>query len=222
VIAEYGKRIQLWDVESGVAVTSLVGHDDGTNALAFSPDSKTLASGGHDTTILLWGVAQARVAGLRTELGEADGSAGPFSGSPNRAVAFLKEWLVRAAGAEKQVRPLLPLLDDDSFDIRERATADLEKLGLSAESPLREILSGSVSAEARRRIERVLKAIDKGRKGTADAGGRLRRVVKAPEAIDTADARKALRELARGDDGLTVTRLAREAAERLERSERSR
>ena len=211
--------VLLWDVESGTPLTLLRGHSDGTNTddagiltLAFSPDGKTLASGGHDTTILLWDVAQARLTGLRTELGEAD----------LPAVAFLKDWLVRATDAEKQAQPLLPKLDADSFETRERATADIKKLGLSAEPALREALKGSVSEEVRNRIERVLKAMNEGRKGVADDGGRLRRVVKALEVVDTADACKALREFARGDAGMTVTKLAREAVERLERSERSR
>jgi len=210
VVPDYGKVIQLWDVESGGPLARVQGHTEGTSVLAFSPDGKTLASGGYDTTVLIWDIAQIRLSALWTELGEPDRPA-------DRAVGFLKEWLVRVADAEKKVRPLLPKLDDDNFDVRERATADLEKLALPAEPVLREIMKGSGSAETRNRIERVLKPIDKGRKGAADDGGRLRRVVKALEAIDTADAGKALRELAHSDAGLKVTQLAHEALERLDR-----
>jgi HEAT repeat protein len=122
------------------------------------------------------------------------------------------------AAAEKQVRPLLPKLDDDNFETRERAATALEKLGQSAEPALREALEGSIPAETRSRIERILKSLDKGRKGVSDEGGRLRRIVKALEAIDSSESRKALQELAHGDAGLTVTKLAREAVERSEHS----
>jgi hypothetical protein len=47
-------------------------------------------------------------------------------------------------------------------------------------------------------------------------------MIKALETIDTAEARQAIRDLARGDAALIVTKLARDAAERLGRSERPR
>jgi WD40 repeat protein len=207
--------IRLWDVESGAPLVVLRGHG-WVGALAFSPDGKTLASG-DGTAILLWDVAQARLMGLEQEFGSTTVPAGGLRVSSERTVSFLKEWLVRVAGAEKQARPLLPKLDDDNFEIRDRAAADLEKLGLAAESVLREVLEGSIPPEERAGIERVLKALAKEQKGMADNGGRLRRVIKALEAIDSAASRKALQELAKGDAGLTVTRLAREAEERTER-----
>jgi WD40 repeat protein len=214
--------IQLWDAEAERPVTSLRGHANHVQVLAFSPDGKTLASGGDDTTVLLWDVVQARLEALWGELGERDAPARRAADDPARTVAFLKERLAQAGAAEKRVRALLPDLDNDSFEVREKATAELGKLSAPAESALREALKGSPSEEAARRIQRVLDAISKGSQAAPDDGLRLQRMVKVLEAMNTPEARQALRALARGEDGLTVTRLAREATERLDRADRPR
>ena len=46
--------ISLWDVGSGAAVQTLMGHLDGVAAAAFSPDSRLLALGSRHKTIELW------------------------------------------------------------------------------------------------------------------------------------------------------------------------
>lgn len=49
-----GKVIELWDVPGEKRFATLVGHTDQILAVAFSVDSKTIASGGKDQTIRLW------------------------------------------------------------------------------------------------------------------------------------------------------------------------
>jgi WD40 repeat protein len=48
--------VQLWDVESGerLAASRPVGHTDGVEAVAYSPDGKLLATGSSDETVWLW------------------------------------------------------------------------------------------------------------------------------------------------------------------------
>ncbi|MBW4490632.1 MAG: CHAT domain-containing protein [Trichocoleus desertorum ATA4-8-CV12] len=49
--------IRLWDVATRKPLRQLLkGHKAGVNTLAFSPDSKTLASGSADTTVILWDI----------------------------------------------------------------------------------------------------------------------------------------------------------------------
>lgn len=49
-----GSRIHVWKVNSWELINTIEGHASSVDSLAFSPDGKTLASGGRDGTILLW------------------------------------------------------------------------------------------------------------------------------------------------------------------------
>ena len=47
-------EVCVYDAESGKLLRTFHGHRGLISSLAFSPDGKTLASGSHDTTVLLW------------------------------------------------------------------------------------------------------------------------------------------------------------------------
>ena len=56
----YG-RVELWDLKTGAVKDDLRKHNDVINALAFSTDGTTLASGGDDRTVILWDVATGKI-----------------------------------------------------------------------------------------------------------------------------------------------------------------
>lgn len=54
--------VRLWDVQTGEPIRDLIEVDDAVFALAFSADSKLLASGGVDRTIRIWDMATGKLA----------------------------------------------------------------------------------------------------------------------------------------------------------------
>jgi len=63
-----GSDVMLWNSRSGQILRTFRGHEFRILAIAFSPDGKSLASGGFDQRILIWDVDSGRqVATLQTE-----------------------------------------------------------------------------------------------------------------------------------------------------------
>jgi WD40 repeat protein len=220
--------IELWDMSTEEQVGRFRGHPGGpATALAFAPDSKLLASGGRDSTVLLWSVQRGRLEHLWFELGGSDGRESTqafkkLATTPQEAIPFLREQLRQAAEADKRAGGHIVDLDDDRFQVREKASQDLEALGPDAEFPLRLALEGSPSVEARARIENIL-----GKLGTSkrESPGRDPRSVRLSlavlEEIGTLEAQKVLQELAQGPPKSTLTREARAALERLAKRQNS-
>jgi WD40 repeat protein len=224
--------IEVWETATGQHVMRLSGHHSGVHSLTFHPGGRALASGAGDTTVLVWDLTEGMKEAGRLVDGEVpalwETLAGPAPAAtratwrlvtaPGQALALLKEH-VRAASAPPPERldKLITDLESDRFADRQKATRELEDLGELAEPALRVALARKPPLEASRRLERLLARCGP---GAVPAGERLRslRALMVLEQIGTPEAREMLRILARGAAAARLTREARAALDRLEKS----
>jgi hypothetical protein len=144
---------------------------------------------------------------------------GALAEAPAHAVAFLGERVrpVSTTVTPQRLEQLLANLDDRQFEVRRRASEELEKLGELAEVVLRQGLAKTPPLEVQQRIERILAAIER----QAQTPERLQvlRAIQALERIGTPEARQLLEKVAQGNPEARLTREARAALERLTRPE---
>src|SRR5262249_45702498 len=111
--------------------------------------------------------------------------------APNQAVPLLCVQL-KPAGASDRARleRLLEQLDDDSFARREKASEEMEKMGVAAVPLLKKAQEKSASVEVRTRIRRLLGVLEG--PGARDQTLREARGVEILEHIGDAEARRLL------------------------------
>src|SRR5262249_28966989 len=137
-----------------------------------------------------------------------------LAAAPKQALSRLKEQLKPAARVDdKRIGKLIEELDDDDFDVRDRATTELEKLGAAAEAALRKALRGNVSAEVRLRAQRLLEGLEKV-EASAD-WVQTGRALEVLEQLGTPEARAYLLTLAEGASEARLTLEAKASLERL-------
>jgi WD40 repeat protein len=226
--------IRLWELVSGQEVCRIEGCQNGVWSLAFDPGGRTLASGGGDSTILLWDltgrIKDGRLPPSRPTVDDLDrlwadlGGPAPKAypaiwtlvAAPRLAVPFLKERLGPVTAADPaRVARLIADLDSDRFDVREKAFKELEQLGDLAGPALRKAREGRPSPEVRRHLDALRDKLP----GPVTAPERLRglRAVAVLEQLGTPEARGLLERLATGAPEARLTQEARASLERLAR-----
>jgi RNA polymerase sigma factor (sigma-70 family) len=222
-------NIGIWDVLAGKFVHTFRGHRGWTTSLAFTPDGSRLISGAEDMTALVWDmsvVPEAKLpapdwASLWGALKETD-----------RRVAYTAFWHMRRAPAkavallEQHLRPVLAIdpgrlerllkdLEAPVFAVREKATEELLRLADSdaVAKRLQEYAKEPLALEVRRRLARVLPKV-----GGSLETRRLLWSLRLLEMIGTNEARALLRRMTEGDPASPVTRQARAALARQDRT----
>lgn len=94
ITAGADKKVKLWNLPDGTLIKSIDAHDGAVNALAVSPDGKTLATGGDDKMVKLWNLPDGA---LRKSFTAHDG--------PVLSVAYLSDGSkLITGGADKKVK----------------------------------------------------------------------------------------------------------------------
>jgi hypothetical protein len=129
-----------------------------------------------------------------------------------QAVTFLKEQLkVKVPEVdEKRLAQLIADLDSDSFEAREKASAELAELGLAALPALQKAVKDTESMEVRMRAQRLL---DKSKDSPVLV--QAKRGLEVLVALRTPEAKELLETLAKGPEKDWLTAEAKEAVGRL-------
>jgi WD40 repeat protein len=223
-----GRKVAVYESVTGTPRFMLEGHTGPVLALAFSHDGRLLATGGQDTTILVWDMGPRRG-------GEADGAkawaalgdvkAAPgyaavsaLARRPAAAVALLRKHLKPAPGrmlGDTAVEKAIERLSADDFETRQSSQEALAAAAWRIAPRLEEALGETADVEVQHRLNAALKI------GTAWPRPDLARAVRAVEVLErlgTQEARKFLRELSSGNADARLTREAKAALKRLEKS----
>jgi WD40 repeat protein len=220
-------RTQLWEVATGALRYQFSGS---AASMMFSPDGAVLVTGGGEGGFVnFWdwrdagpecrkpldskGVEQTWV-----DLSASDSAVGhraiaALIASPRDALKLLGDRLQRVEPVTlKQLDQLIVDLDDDSFDVRERASQRLAELGEVARGVLRRAAEKQASPEVKRRVADLLTRLD------GPPPPDLLRGLRAVEVLESIGGEKAqaqLDKLAGGAAGVPQTEDSRAALQRL-------
>jgi RNA polymerase sigma factor (sigma-70 family) len=222
--------IHLWELATGQEFQRFLGHNGGVSDMVFSTDSKMLLTGNTDTSALIWDVAGTRtgpqakplttkeLATAWDDLADADATRAQKAVRrllrvPEQTLALLARELSPAQPVDaKRLIRIVTDLDNDQFNVREEALAELEKIGDVAAPGMRKVLAGKPSLELKHRLDSVL--------GKFASSQRLRtlRAVQTLEQLGTRPSREHLEQLANGASEALLTQESKAAVRRLSTS----
>jgi WD40 repeat protein len=219
--------LRLREVVSGNERHQIRGHEGRIGEVVFSPDGKWLAASSDEAPVYVWDFWAGLPAGKKLSPEDldrcwkdlaGDDAAAAFrairslSTLPEKAVPFLRERLKRVPPPDRKlVQRLIAGLDSKNFNERQKATAELERLGDVMAPLLEEALPKAGSLETRQRLAKLLARLQQ---GTAE-GTRIIRAVEALAWTRTPEAVRLLEDLAQGATAALLTREAIKARDRL-------
>jgi hypothetical protein len=214
--------VKLIEFATGQTIATFQGHHSGVFAFQFSPDGRTLYSGGCDSTILKWDATARHGKGRSTpnpaaawealaqEASKAYPARWDLVDAAKQAIELLRAKIkpAKKLGID-EILPMVDMLDSDKFAVREKAAKDLQSLGYAVEPILRKLFETEKRQEVKQRLESIIDRL----LGDVELL-RVRRALQVLETIGSEDAKRLLRELA---DGAPDSMLTREAASVLKR-----
>ena len=228
----WDNTIRIWDAATGQKLLELTGHAMSVSRCRFNSDGTRLVTSSWDGGVLIWDVAALGLwpvsaanetdDSLWKRLGEDAGTRAwtamrALASRPDRALDLIGKRLQPAAadpGFADRLARLIRDLDDDAWEVRDKAQKDLTRLGPRAETALRKALAASPSPEVEMRVTQILEEKPSWTPETEEER-RWSRAVKILEDLGGEKAAALLAKLAGGDADGALTALAKEALEKL-------
>jgi WD40 repeat protein len=233
--SSYDQTVRLWEVCTGRTLRELAGHTGWVWGVAQAPDQRYVASAGADGRLIVWDFGRSVEKTSSLDSGKRDScfeelsredaihaleAIDTLAADPPGTLPYLRKRLsaVKPKGklAPDRVNRLIADLDSEEFSTRERASEELERAGAQVEGAIGAALENPASAEARRRLMRILARLRPNTLPPEEL--QILRGVQTIERIGTADARKTLEALTTGGGNPRLIQEATQALERLNRS----
>jgi WD40 repeat protein len=156
---------RLWDVETGKERHHLADYMSIVRSVVYEPHGRWLATASWDGTARVRDSASGKVlasfkgAGAEAVAISPDAKTLAVGRSSPDVELYLLDIRGPTPREEQRIRELITLLDDDSYDTREKASRELAALGMLADPALHRASKESESAEVRIRARRLRAAL---------------------------------------------------------------
>lgn len=222
--------LRIWEVASGKEVLRLRDAGKTPCTVCTSPDGNAVATVMSDGSVILWDVSplgwkppeqrlsRRQLTRYWADLASANAADAyravyDLTAAPADAIPFIRGYTCERQNVSPElILKLIEQMDAGDFHTREDATNELAVIGRAAENSLRNAIGKTLSPETRRRVNRLLDALN----GTSESL-RSVRATWVLERIGTPEARKLLADLAEGVPETCLTLHARSALERLKK-----